>query len=149
MIPASKTTKNDSWIEVLGVKRETIPVLIIGNNPIEMTHVYNTLVANTSKNYLADVCFDVKDSFNRITKQKPSVILIDDNLLIDDINKLVRVLRSNAKTKDIKIIVLKRTNWNYNVIDNVDDYILKDMVSNGMLDRLIEKKLHQRENQYA
>ncbi len=149
MIHASKTTKNDSWIEVLGIKRETIPVLIIGNNPIEMTQVYNNLVANTAKNYLADVCFDVKDSFNRITKQKPSVILIDDNLLIDDINKLVRVLRNNTKTKDIKIIVLKSTNWNYNVIDNVDDYILKDMVNNGMLDRLIEKKLHQPEHQYA
>jgi PleD family two-component response regulator len=149
MIHTSMTTKNDQWIEALGIKRETIPVLIIGNNPIEMTQVYNILVSNSSKNYLADVCFDVKDSFNRITKQKPSVILIDDNLLGDDINKLVKVLRSNARTKDIKIIVLKSTNWNYNVIDNVDDYILKDTVSSGLLDRLIYKNIHRLEHQYA
>lgn len=149
MIHTSMTTKNDKWIEALGIKRETIPVLIIGNNPIEMTQVYNILVNNSSKNYLADVCFDVKDSFNRITKQKPSVILIDDNLLGDDINKLVKVLKSNARTKDIKVIVLKSTNWNYNVIDNVDDYILKDTVNTGLLDRLIYKNVHRLEHQYA
>ena len=149
MIHTSQTTNNNNWIEALGIKRETIPVLILGNNPIEMTQVYNILVSNSSKNYLADVCFDVKDSFNRITKQKPNVILIDDNLLSDDINKLIKVLRHNAKTKDIKIILLKSTNWNYNVIDNVDDYILKDTVNSGLLDRLIYKNLHQKDHQYA
>jgi CheY-like chemotaxis protein len=149
MIHTSKTTKNDNWIEILGIKRETIPVLIIGNNPIEMTSIYNILISNTQKNYLADVCFDVKDSFNRITKQKPSVILIDDNLLIEDISKLIRVLRSNTKTRNIKVIVLKSTNWNYNVIDHVDDYILKDTVNSGILDRLIHKNIHQQEHQYV
>lgn len=149
MIHTSMTTKNEKWIEALGIKRETIPVLIIGNNPIEMTQVYNILVSNSSKNYLADVCFDVKDSFNRITKQKPSVILIDDNLLGDDINKLVKVLKSNARTKDIKVIVLKSSNWNYNVIDNVDDYILKETVNTGLLDRLIYRNVHRLEHQYA
>jgi DNA-binding response OmpR family regulator len=143
------TTKNDKWIEALGIKRENIPVLIIGNNPIEMTQVYNLLVTNPLKNYVADVCFDVKDSFNRITKQKPSVILIDDNLLGEDINKLVKVLRSNAKTKNIKVIVLKSSNWNYNVIDNVDDYILKDTVTSGLLDRMIIKNLHRIEHHFA
>lgn len=149
MLHTSKTTENHSWIEVLGIKRENIPVLIIGNNPIEMTQVYNTLVTNTSKNYVADVCFDVKDSFDRIGKQRPDVILIDDNLLLEDINKLVKVVRSNTKTKSVKIIVLKSTNWNYIVIDNVDDYILKDTVNRGMLDRLIHKNLHQQEAQIA
>ena len=127
----------------MGIKTEPIPVLIIGNNPIEMTSVYNMLVGNQSKNYIADVCFDVKDCFDRITHQKPRVILIDDNLYNDDINKMIRVLRQNMKTKDIRIIVMKSTNWNYNVIDNVDDYILKDTLNMSMIDRLIHKNLHQ------
>jgi PleD family two-component response regulator len=147
MITSSKTTKNEQWITALGIKRENIPVLIIGNNPIEMTSVYNILVTNTEKNYVADVCFDVKDCFNRIAKQKPKVILIDDNLLIDDINKLIKVLKSNAKTADIKVIVLKSTNWNFNVVDNVDDYILKDTISSGLLDRTIIKTVHKAEPQ--
>jgi len=149
MIRTSKTTRNENWIEALGMKREKIPLLIIGNNPIEMTQFYNILVTNASKNYLADVCFDVRDSFNRIAKQRPNVILIDDNLMLGDINKLVKVLKSNAKTKDIKLIVLKSNNWNYNVVDNVDDYILKNTIASGMLDRIIEKNLHKHQHQYA
>jgi PleD family two-component response regulator len=142
MIRSSKATKNDQWIEALGIKRENIPVLIIGNNPIEMTSIYNILVANPEKNYVADVCFDVKDCFGRIAIKMPRVILIDDNLPVTEINRLVKVLRSNAKTRNIKVIVLKSSNWNYNVIDDADDYILKDTVSSGLLDRTIDKNIH-------
>ncbi len=142
MLETSSTARNENWINVLGIKREIIPVLIIGNNPIEMTSVYNFLIGNRLKNYLADVCFDIKDSLNKITKAKPDVIFIDDNLVDDDINKLVRVLNQNSKTKHIKIIVLKSSNWNYQVIDNVDDYILKDTINEEKLDRLIEKNLN-------
>jgi hypothetical protein len=41
-----------SGLKALGIKREKIPVLIIGNNPIEMTQVFNLLVSNSSKNYI-------------------------------------------------------------------------------------------------
>lgn len=149
MLTNSTTTRNDNWIEALGIKRAKIPVLIIGNNPIEMTSFYNVLTEIRSKNYLADVCFDVKDSFERISKNKPGVLLVDDNLPLDDIQKMVRVLRQNSKTKEIKIIVLKSSNWNYTVIDNVDDYILKDTVKADLIDRLIDKNLYPVEHDFA
>lgn len=142
MLTIPSTTRNENWIAALGIKRAKIPVLIIGNNPIEMTSVYNVLVGIRSKNYLADVCFDIKDSFDRISKTKPEVILIDDNLILDDIQKLIRVLSQNNKTKGIKIIVLKSSNWNYQVIDNVDNYILKDSINPGLIDRIIDKSLN-------
>lgn len=141
MLTTSSTTRNENWMEALGIKRARIPVLIIGNNPIEMTSIYNILVGIRSKNYLADVCFDIKDSFDKIGKEKPAVILIDDNLMMDDVQKMVNILHKNSKTKEIKIIVLKSSNWNYNVVDNVDDYILKDSVNANLLDKVIEKSL--------
>lgn len=149
MLNTSSTTRNDNWIEALGIRRAKIPVLIIGNNPIEITSVFNTLMSIRSKSYFADVCFDVRDSFDRIAKAKPEIILIDDNLMLDDVRKLVRVLKQNSKTKDIKTIVLKSTNWNYAVIDNVDDYIMKDTINAEMLDKLIEKNLHHLEPEFA
>jgi CheY-like chemotaxis protein len=142
MLETATTTRNENWISVLGIQRDRIPVLIVGNNPIEMTSIYNILIGFRSKNYLTDVCFDIRDSFERIAKKKPEVIFIDDNLEFDDINKMVRVLNQNTKTKDIKIIVLKSSNWNYHVIDNVDDYILKDTINANKLDKLIEKSLN-------
>lgn len=141
MLNTSTTTRNENWIEVLGIKSSKISVLIIGNNPIEITSFYNILIGIRSKNYLADVCFNVKDSIDRISKLKPDVIFIDDNLLLDDIKKLIRVLRQNVKTQHIKIIALKSSNWNFNVIDNVDDYLLKNSINAEVLDKLIDKYL--------
>ena len=149
MLTSTTMTRNDNWIEALGVKRVKIPVLIIGNNPIEMTFFFNVLTEIRSKNYLADVCFDVKDSFERINKNRPGVLLVDDNLPLDDIQKMVRVLRQNSKTKDIKIIVLKSSNWNYTVIDNVDDYILKDTINADLIDRNIDQNLFPVDQQLA
>ena len=141
MLNTSSTTNNENWMKILGIKRERIPVLIIGNNPIEITSIYNLLIGIRSKDYLADVCFDVKDSFEIITKTKPEVVLIDDNLVLDDINKFVRILKQNSKTKQIKIIVLKSSNWNYHVIDHVDDYILKETINADVIDKLIQNNL--------
>lgn len=149
MITTSSATRNENWMEVLGIKRLKVPVLIIGNNPIEVTSIYNNLIGIQSKNYLADVCFDVADSFEIIQKDKPDVILIDDNLMMDDIHKMVRILKQNPKTKHIKLIVLKSSNWNYNVIDNVDNYILKDTIKADVLDRVIENTLNSQKNQFA
>ena len=146
MISNTNTTKNENWIEALGIKRAKISVLIIGNNPIEMTSFFNTLIGIRSKNYLTDVCFDVKDCFERMSKEKPEVILVDDNLPLGDIQKMVRVLRQNTKTRNIKIIVLKSSNWNYTVIDNVDDYILKDTIQGEVIDNIIAKNLNRLEH---
>lgn len=149
MLNTSPITRRDNWTNGLGLKRDKIPVLIVGNNPIEMTSIYNILIGIRSKNYLTDVCFDVKDSFDRITKTKPEVIFIDDNLLLDDIKKMVRVLKQNNKTKEIKIITLKSSNWGYRSIDDVDDYILKDAISTDKLDRLMQKNLNSLVHQSA
>ena len=73
----------------------------------------------------------------------------EDNLILDDIQKLIRVLRQNAKTRLIKIIALKSSNWNYHIIDNVDDYLLKDAIRADVLDRIIVKNLHPLNNQFV
>ncbi len=141
MLNTPTAIRNENWIEALGINSSKLSVLIIGNNPIEMTSIYNLLIGIRSKNYSADVCFNVKDSIGRISVAKPDVILIDDNLLLDDVKKLIRVLRQNAKTQHIKIFALKSSNWNYNVINNVDDYILKSSINAKVLDKLFDKYL--------
>lgn len=141
MLTASTTTGNDHWIEILGIKRTKVSVLVIGNNPIEMTGIYNILVGFRSKSYLTDVCFNLKDCFDRINKSKPEVILVDDNLGASQIQKMALVLRQNPKTSNIKIIVLKSSIRSSNVIKNVDDHILKDSINAKSLDRTIEKSL--------
>ena len=141
MLTASTAIRNDHWIEILGIKRTKISVLIIGNNPIEMTGIYNILIGFRSKSYLTDVCFDLKDCFNRINKSKPEVLLVDDNLGVKRIQKMALVLRQNPKTSNIKVIVLKSSNRNNQVINEVDNYILKESINTKSLDGVIDKSM--------
>lgn len=141
MLTASTTTGNDHWIEILGIKRTKVSVLIIGNNPIEMTGIYNILVGFRSKSYLTDVCFNLKDCFDRINKSKPEVILVDDNLGAKHIQKMALVLRQNPKTSNIKIIALRSSSRSFQAIKNIDDHIIKDSINAKSLDKTIDKSL--------
>ena len=44
---------------------------------------------------------------------------------------------------------MKSSNWNYHVLDDVDDYILKSTIDAKTIDRLISKNLNTTESQIA
>lgn len=123
--------------------------MIIGNNPIEMTTIFNMLVTNRKNHYMADVCFDLQDSFDRIGKFKPDLILLDDNLPSDDINRFMKVLRNSSRTREIRTILLKSSNWNLHIFDHMDDYILKETITIDVLDRLISRNTKEKHFQIA
>ncbi len=142
MISTASINTNQNWVELLGYKREAVSVLIIGNNPIEMTTIYNILSENRSKYYVADVCFDIHDSVSRIIKNKPQIILLDDNIDLKDSRKLILQLKGSSKTKRIPVIILKSTNWSYDVFNEVEDYLLKETINSEILEKAIEKNLN-------
>lgn len=146
MLGTSPSTKEHYLEPYLIPKRIEKNILIIGNNPIEMTTIFNMLVSNRKNRYLADVCFDIRDSLVRIGNTKPDIILLDDNLPSEDINRFMKVLRNSSKTRGIRIILLKSSNWNLHIFDHMDDYILKETITNDVLERLISRNT--RENHY-
>jgi len=146
----SKTTNQNRMPESsVFLKKQVISVLLIGNNPIEMTSLFELLNSNKKLNYLTEVCFDVRDSFILMNRMKPDLILLDDNLDGDDTSHFMKVLRSNSKTKHIKVILLKSSNWNLNIFDHMDDYVLKDTINSSLLDRMITRNLKQKHLQIA
>lgn len=149
MINTSSTANQNAMPASVFLKREVKSILIIGNNPIEMTSLFEILNSNKKYNYLAEVCFDVRDSFSLINRSKPDVILLDDNLNAEDTSHFMKVLRSNSRTKHIKVILLKSSNWNFNIFDHMDDYVLKETIGSELLDRLIDRTLKQRHFQIA
>ncbi len=140
---------NDNWIEVLGIKHERVSVLIVGNNPIEMTCIYDLLTGIRSKSYVADFCFSFKDSFEKIEKIRPQVILIDDNLIAKDIKEYIHVLKQNSKTSHIKMVLLKSANFGLPVTDKVDLTILKSEITANRLSSIIENSIKAPERQLA
>lgn len=141
MISTVSATYNRDIMELVRKKKEHVNVLIIGNNPIEITSIYNGLNEYRGKNYIADVCFNIKDSLGKMLKRKPDCILLDDNLLLDQIKLLISKIRENSRFSGIPIVLLKSSNFNFAFGNEVQDFLLKANLSTEILSSTIEKNI--------
>lgn len=103
-------------------------VLLIGNNPQEISSMENNLSRYRKIDFVAYVGFDLRDSISKVLKQKPSYILLDDCYPVVQIKKFIRKIRSNRKTEDIPIALLKSSNQ-YVRVEGIQDFFLKDNFS--------------------
>ena len=139
MINTASTSYNHGILELVRRKKEHTNVLIIGNNPIEMTTIYNNLNDYRTKNYIADVCFNVSDSFSKMLKNRPDCILLDDNILVDQVKLFVKKLKENAKLREIPIVLLKSSNFSFAFGNEVQDFLLKGNMNMDVLSSAIER----------
>ena len=139
MINTPSITYNHGIIDLLRRRKEHTNVLIIGNNPIELTNIYNNLNEYRKKNYIADVCFNVSDSISRMLKNKPDCILLDDNILLDQVDLFIKKLKSTTSLKSIPIVLLKSTNFNLSIGNDVQDFLLKGNMTMDILSSAIER----------
>lgn len=104
-------------------------VLLIGNNPQELSGMEHNISSYHKTRFMAEVSFDLKDSFTRIFKSKPSYILLDDCYPVVQLKNFIHRLRSNQNTYDIPIALLKSSNKSHISVDGIQDFILKDNFS--------------------
>lgn len=142
MIHTTSTATNAVFLEVLGHKSDMIKVLLIGNNPSEMAILYNNLRASREKYYMVEVSFDLKDGMDKMLKIKPDVVLLDDNLDYGDTQKMLKETRKNARLHNVQVILMKSSNWNYQVIEDVEDYLLKESIDTKILDTTISNNVY-------
>ena len=105
---------------------ESVNILLIGNNPIEMSSMLNTIAKVPGRKIMTEIAFDVKSSWQRLLKFQPTFILIDDNIGRSELSQTVDAFVHNAKTRDIPITVLKNSNYEEAVVSaDIMDYLLK------------------------
>lgn len=104
---------------------DSMNILLVGNNPRELTVIYSSISAFTSPVFKLEVAFDLRNIFQRIRKFKPATILIDDRLNHRKLNRLIKRIHRNAHTHDIPVTILKSSNDEFAIDAEVDDYILK------------------------
>lgn len=124
---------------------ESINVFLIGNNPIELSSIYDKLKEIKSRTFKTEIGFELKGLVNKIRRFSPSCILIDDNVNRLDIVKLIKRLSSDNKTRNIPITVIKNSNYKEGFGD-VQDYVLKesmtsDSLSNSILNAIKFKRM--------
>ena len=114
---------------------QTINVLLIGNNPIEMSSVYDELKKAKSNVFNTEFGFELKSLVRKIKTFKPSCILIDDNIERVKIKQILRKLTQNRLTKNIPITVIKNSNYNEGYSEAQDNLLKEKLTFFGQFQR--------------
>lgn len=127
---------------------DTLNVLLVGNNPIEMGGVLEKLRQVRGQRIATEIAFDVKSILQRLLRFRPNFILIDDNIGRQELLETVNALSANKTTKDIPITVLKNSNYAESLGSaSILDYLLKQNLSPEDLYKTLKNTLRFRTTQ--
>lgn len=128
--------------------QDQLNVLIVGNNPIELSSMLAQFDTLHGKSVSTETAFDSQSILDRLARFRPNFILIDDNLGQKELNNSVKILSSNKKTKDVPITVLKNSNYKESGSGNaILDYVLKKSLTVESLYSTIRNSIKGRKTQ--
>ena len=108
---------------------EPLNVLLIGNNPIDLTRTLEKLNQIHGRRIITEIAFDLRSIVERHIKFNPNFILIDDNIGRSELTQTINTLSKTRKTKDVPITVLKNSNYRESSSAGILDYVLKQNFS--------------------
>jgi CheY-like chemotaxis protein len=116
------------------VKSESqLNVLLVGNNPIDLSHTQAGLGQIQNHRVIIETAFDLTSILERLSRFRPNFILLDDNLGATGLRLIVQALQTHRKTKNIPVTVLKNSNYIDTVNVGVLNYVLKQSITGDAL----------------
>ena len=126
----------------------SLNVLLIGNNPMEMGTVLDKLKQVRTQKIITEIAFDLRGILERLMRFNPNFIFIDDNIGRSELQETLKQLSSNRKTKDVPITVLKSSNYHEALgASSVLDYLLKQNLSADALYNAVKNSFRLRRTQ--
>lgn len=146
------TSHKNSWLMNPIVEpvlsQEQLNVLVVGNNPLELSSMLNKIGHIPGRIIRTETAFDTRSIVDRLLRFRPNFILIDDNIGRAELNDTVYVLAHNRKTKNVPITVLKNSNYaEASASPSVIDYILKGTLTAEALYTSLRNSLKVRRTQ--
>jgi hypothetical protein len=126
---------------------ESLQVLMVGNNPIELGRVIECLQKVKSKAIITQFAFDLKSSLQCLVNFRPSFIIIDDNIGKAELNLSVSAFLHRRKTKHIPITVIKNSNYQELVSYGPLNYVLKSNLTGELLYKALINSMKYRKAQ--
>lgn len=126
---------------------EPLNVLLIGNNPIDLTKTLEKINQIHGRRIITEIAFDLKSIVERLMTFHPNYILIDDNIGKSELTSTINTLSSRRKTKDIPITVLKNSNYHESSTTGILDYVLKQHFSAESFYSILKNSLKFRRTQ--
>src|SRR5688572_27273309 len=129
---------------------DSVNILLIGNNPIEMSALLTTISKVPGRKIMTEIAFDVKSCWARMINFQPNFILIDDNIGKQELGHTVDSLVNNQKTRDIPITVLKNSNYEESIVsaDILDFLLKKDLTADSLYNAIKNTLKFRRTRQY-
>ncbi len=109
------------------ISADSIKVLLVGNNPIEMSTLYEGLQTLQGKITNVSTSFTDDDTLKIIASESPNCIIIDDNLGVNSLKILIDKI--NQLGKDAISITLLKTRNTQEAIHGVQEYLLKESIT--------------------
>ncbi|HET6544342.1 MAG TPA: hypothetical protein VFG46_27850 [Chryseolinea sp.] len=126
----------------------SLNVLLIGNNPMEMGTVLDKLKQVRAQKIITEIAFDLRSILERLMRFNPNFIFIDDNIGRLELQETLKQLSSNRKTKDVPITVLKSSNYHEALgASSVLDFLLKQNLSADALYNAVKNSFRLRRTQ--
>lgn len=128
--------------DVKQVQNRPLHILLVGNNPIELSRMREILQQIPGYRVISEIAFDVKSAWQRLLRFTPHFILIDDNIGKDELAATVNSLAAHRKTRDVPVAVLKNSNYTESIPTSAAlDYLLKQNLSASALYAAIKNAL--------
>ena len=116
---------------------ETMNVLVVGNNPTEIKDIYFQIRKLKNPLFRIAIAFNLRRIFKRIRRFRPASILIDDRMNRKRMNRLIKRLHRNPKTREIPVTLLKSDNQEFRIDAEIDNYVLKENLTSENLRKTI------------
>ena len=124
------------------IKTSMDNVLLVGNNPIELSKMLEMLSNVPGHKIVTEIAFDVQTILERLLRFTPNFIFIDDNIGDKKLGQTVYSLSHHRKTRNIPITVLKNSNYHQTVISaDIMDYVLKQNLTSEALYNSLQNSL--------
>ncbi len=132
--------------DVKTVQSRPLHILLVGNNPIELSRMREMLQQIPGYRVMSEIAFDVKSAWQRMLKFTPHFILIDDNIGKQELSETINSLSSHRKTRHVPIAVLKNSNYTESITTSAAlDYLLKQNLSAKALYAAVKNALKLRQ----
>ena len=116
-------------------------VLVVGNNPIDLSFIFERLQAISGRNVLTETAFDLPSALQRLDNFRPEHILIDDNVGQPAMQAMVIELQKGWM-RTVPITVLKNSNYQQSIATGVMNYVLKQNLSSELLYKELLNSIH-------
>jgi DNA-binding NarL/FixJ family response regulator len=122
-----------------------INVILVGNNPIEMSAIYEKLFDLKDKIKRIETAFSQEDMLIKIGSIHPNCIMLDDNLGSTPLKAIINSINSLGK-EAISITLLKSHN-RQEITSGVQEYVMKDGLDGNKIYNTLRNALRFRRTQ--